>query len=133
MRIVVGLLLIAGCTPLISPFDQYSYTQTTSLKVEALSVMGEATEDYSLHESEAKAVMLSINKMVEYELHRPKNTQTTEQWQTLSDTSGNSFGGFIKEWKAKRILKVKYIPIKQQQVREGFDKIIALEAAKIRL
>lgn len=125
------LFIIGGCSSLISSYDQYSYTQTTSLKIDALNLMNEANEDYKLHETEAKWVILNIQKLMEYEKHLPKNTITMNQWVLLSDTNGNLFGGFLKEWKVKHILKPAFITNKQEQVSRGFDAIIKLETSKI--
>ncbi|HWZ36079.1 MAG TPA: hypothetical protein VNW51_07975 [Mucilaginibacter sp.] len=125
------LLAFSGCSPLISSYDQYSYTQATSLKVDALNLMGEAVEDYKLHEAESKLVILNIQKLMEYEKHLPKNTITMNQWTLLTDTNGNLLGGFLKEWKAKHMLRPAFIINKQEQVSRGFDEIIKLEASKI--
>jgi hypothetical protein len=38
--------IFAGGRPLIATYDQYAYTQTTSLKVDALHVMDKVTESY---------------------------------------------------------------------------------------
>lgn len=125
------LLMLSSCSPLISAYDQYSYTQTTSLKVDAINLMVDATEDYSKHETEVKTLTTNIQKILEYEKHRPKNEITTSQWKILNDTSGNLLGGFLKEWKVKHMLKPAYIPLKQEQVSKAFDQIIELEAKKI--
>jgi hypothetical protein len=127
----IAILCFSGCSPLIANYDQYSYTQTTSLKVDAVNLMGEATEDYKQHEAEVKLITTNIQKLMEYEKHLAKNEITTGLWKTLSDTSGNLFGGFIKDWKQKHTLKPAIILFKQQQISEGFDKIIYLETQKI--
>jgi hypothetical protein len=128
---LITLFAFSACSPLISSYDQYSYTQTTSLKVDALNLMSEATQDYKLHESEAKLVSLNIQKLIEYEKYIPKNTITQSQWKILTDTTKDSYGGFIKVWKAKHILGAYFINEKQIQVSKAFDDIIILEAKKI--
>ena len=128
---LITLLAFSGCASLISSHDQYSYTQTTSLKVDALNLMSEATEDYKLHKAEAKLVSLNIQKLIEYEKYIPKNTITQSQWKLLTDTSKDSYGGFIRVWKAKHILGTYFINEKQIQVSKAFDDIIKLEAKKI--
>jgi hypothetical protein len=130
--LVLSLMMAAGCSPQISPFDQYAYTHTTSLKVDALNLMANATEDYAKHVTDISAVTTEVQKMAEYEKHRPKNAITAAQWEILSDTSGHLFGGFIREWRLKGTLKPAYVPLKQQQVSEAFDKIITLESAKFK-
>jgi uncharacterized protein affecting Mg2+/Co2+ transport len=41
---------LIGCAPTIAAYDQYSYTQATSIKVDALNVVAKATGDYSSHQ-----------------------------------------------------------------------------------
>ena len=60
------LILIASCAS-TSHYDQYVYTQTTSIKVDALNVMDLATEDYSLHQQEVKQAITNIDKTYERE------------------------------------------------------------------
>ena len=129
--LLLAFAVASGCSPLISKYDQYSYTQTTSLKIDALNLMSEASEDYKKHEAEAKALTSNIQKLIEYEKHLPKNMITINQWMLLTDSTGNLLGGFLKEWKTKRVLKPGYIPLKQDQVSRGFDEIIKLETSKI--
>jgi len=58
-------IFLGSCAPLISTFDQYAYIQTTSLKVDALNLMDRATEDYTAHEQEVKAVLTKLDKAYE--------------------------------------------------------------------
>jgi len=47
--------------------------QTTSLKVDELSVMAHATDSFPLNEQEVQQVQVALSKMNEYEKNRPKN------------------------------------------------------------
>lgn len=47
------LLSFIGCAA-ISSFDQHAYSQTTSLKVDALNIMDLAKDEYSAHEKSVK-------------------------------------------------------------------------------
>lgn len=40
----------------IAQFDQYAYTQTPCLKVDALNIMGTATNKFSSHQADATVV-----------------------------------------------------------------------------
>src|ERR1700744_5682039 len=91
------MLLLAACST-ISKFDQYAYTQATSVKVDAINLMGEATDSFTLHRDDVAKVQTTISKMVEYERNRPKNTISEKMWTTLQDSTGNLFGGFIRRW-----------------------------------
>ncbi|HVT63087.1 MAG TPA: hypothetical protein VHD33_06355, partial [Legionellaceae bacterium] len=71
------LTLVAfSCTPLMATFDQASYSQVISLKVDALALMDKSTDDYALHVSDVAALRMELNKAIEYDKHRPNNTIT---------------------------------------------------------
>ncbi len=64
------LLTIWGCKTM-AMFDQYAYTQTTSLKVDVLNLIDKSNEPYSSHVKECEIVISDLMKMREYEKHRP--------------------------------------------------------------
>src|SRR5437764_11125201 len=103
------LLIIFSCDPLIAPYDQYAYTQTTAIKVDALNAMDLSTEEYDLHQKEVAAVQTSIDKIYEYDRNRPKNNLTVKHWDLLKDTTGHLWGGFISRWKHDKKLNVVFI------------------------
>jgi hypothetical protein len=126
----LGLLLTACST--ISKFDQYAYTQTTSLKVDAISVMGQAHDSFPLHQQEVQQVQTALSKMYEYEKNRPKNAITQKMWTVLTDSTGNLYGGFIKRWQKEGTLDTAFIRISQDLVSQSFDQISQLESGKIK-
>src|SRR5688572_27532076 len=78
------LILLNSCTTTAN-FDQYAYAQTTAVKVEALDLMSDATQDDSLFTAQIKDVDLKLQKIYEYEKNRPKNDITVKMWQLLLD------------------------------------------------
>ena len=125
------LLAAAGCST-ISKFDQYAYTQATSLKVDALNVMGHATEPYQNHKTDVIAVQTAMDKMFEYEKNRPKNNISEKMWVVVKDSSGHLFGGFVKRWQKENTLDAAFIKEAQQLVSNSFDQISQLESGKIK-
>lgn len=125
------LIMIFGCST-ISKFDQYAYTQATSIKVDALNLMNAATEQYALHQAEIAKVQTDINKMYEYEKGRPKNVISEKMWTVLKDSSGHLFGGFIKRWQREGTLHSVFIKEAQSLVGQSFDQISQLESGKIK-
>lgn len=138
LRHIAAILLLicfSGCrllSPGISSFDSYAYLQTTSLKVDALNLMGKATEDYHLHQTAVQELETNVQKIYEYEKHRPKNEFTTAQWELLADSSGHLLGGFFMKWRTETKLNLVYIREKKKQVAEAFDQIAELESKKIK-
>ena len=133
LRLIVlpFLFLIVGCKTM-SVFDQHAYIQTTSVKVDALSIMDIASEDYFSHQQEVKQVIINIDKVYEYERNRKNNEITIQLWDKLRDTSGHLFGGFIKRWKTEGKLRPVFIQESKKQVGEAFDIIAQLESKKIK-
>jgi len=124
-------ILFFSCST-ISKFDQYAYTQATSIKVDALNLMSLATDDYNLHTEEVKKVQTQIEKIYEYEKNRPKNSVTTKMWGNMLDSSGRLFGGFIQYWKKKGKLKPANIENEKEMISYSFDQIAHLESKKIK-
>ncbi|HCN84960.1 MAG TPA: hypothetical protein DIT07_15285 [Sphingobacteriaceae bacterium] len=121
-----------SCSPLIASFDQYSYVQTTSLKVEALALMDKAAEPFNRHEAEAKDLRLSMDKLYEYELHKPKNVITTKMWFKIKDPNAHLMGYFIKRWENEGKLNPFYIEELKPIMEQAFDQVAELESKKIK-
>ncbi len=128
--VFILLLLVMGCSPRISPFDQYAYLQTTSIKVDAEDVVQLATGDYGSHQRELSELNKEIRKIYEYDKNRPKNEKTVQQWDFLLDPKGGLLGGFLKQWKDQGRLDSVYVAEKVVQIGRGFDQIIYLEIGK---
>jgi hypothetical protein len=127
-----GIFFILGCQPLISLYDQYSYQETTSIKVDALKMISQATSSYKKHISEINAINVRIEKIYEYEKGKPSNSITTQQWEILKSPEHDLYGGYIKEWALKDSLKAAYVEDKRKQIEGSFDLIIKLETKKVK-
>jgi hypothetical protein len=121
-----------GCAPTIAVYDQYSYTQATSVKVDALNVVAMAAEDYVTHLKDVTALKVEMQKIYEYDKNLPKNVITTKQWEIIIDSSGHSMGGFLSRWQKEGKLGNAFVTDKAKQIGLDFDQIILLEAAKIK-
>ena len=125
------LVWLAACST-ISKFDQYAYTQTTSIKVDACNLMSHATESYEAHSADVQKVETDINKMFEYEKNRPKNIVSQKMWMILKDSTGHLFGGFVKRWQKEGKLDAAFVTESQALVSQSFDQISQLESGKIK-
>ena len=131
LTILVVLISFAACAT-ISPFDQYAYTQTTSLKVDALNTMQLATTDFALNEKAVQELQTNLQKVYEYEKNRPKNEITLNMWNILLDTNGHLIGGFLKRWENEKKLNAVFIQEEKKIVGEAFDQIAGLESHKLK-
>lgn len=133
MQVFTILLLLLAFTACsyISPYSQYAYQQDISLKVDALQLMGKATEPYTSHAKDVQSLQTELEKAYEYAKARPMNELTTKQWKLLIDPDHNLLGGFLKRWKAKSTLSLIFTHEAEGLVGDAFDTISGLESGKI--
>jgi hypothetical protein len=134
-RVVVSLALaplLATCAPTISQFSPIAYEQATSLKVDAQSLMGKATQPYANHEGEVTALTLRVAKAYEFARGRPRNDISARQWAILADSSRNLLGGFLARWKRESTLSATFVTEMKALVADAFDTIIGLESGKLK-
>lgn len=129
--LAASVSLITSCS-LISNYDQKSYENATSLKVDTKNVMGLATESYSSHTTDIGTLITNLDKAYEYDFSRPKNDITIRLWDKLRNPDGALLGGFLAEWKTEGRLLPGYVRSKQTQIGRGFDMISGLESGKLK-
>ena len=74
--VILSLFVAAtftACGPTISKFNATAYEQATSLKVESLALMETATEPYSSHAADVRALRERLQKAHEFAKGRPQN------------------------------------------------------------
>jgi len=126
------LMLLSGCQATIAQFNEVAYQQATSLKVDALRVMDNASRSYSAHDKLVEDLNIKLEKAYEYAKGRPKNSIITEQWEVLLDPKRNLLGGFLVRWKAEDSLDQTFVTEAKALVAEGFNQIIGLESGLIK-
>ncbi|HEX9485660.1 MAG TPA: hypothetical protein VF976_01225 [Gemmatimonadales bacterium] len=130
----LGLVLAAGvsCGPTISTFSLIAYEQATSLKVDALALMGRATEPYADHRADTESLSVRLAKAYEFAKGRPDNDISTEQWRILIDPGRNLLGGFLARWKKESRISTTFVTEAKGLVSDAFDTIIGLESGKLK-
>lgn len=126
-----AMLLATSCAA-IATFDQYSYTQATSLKVDALNVMSNASDSFYQYQANVAQVRTGLSKIYEYEKNKPRNEATAKMWSVLIDSTGGSLGGFLTRWQKETRLDTAFINQSKILVGESFDQISGLESGKIK-
>lgn len=111
-------------------FDSYSYQKTTEIKVETLKIMENATDLFQNHKPEIEALLLEIEKLIEYEKNKPHNEITFAMWQALNDQEKNLLAGFFKRWEAQKTLSPYFIDESKKQILSAFDLLIQYEINK---
>lgn len=125
------VLVLSSCQSLkTAVFDQYSYQQAVSIKVESLNLMDNATQSYNLFQVEVKDLLLGLQKMVEYEKNKPDNEVSYAMWNVLADKDKNLLAGFFERWKTDGQLSKVFTSEAKHQISEALDLIIKYEAQK---
>jgi hypothetical protein len=130
ITVMFAFLFYFGCN-YIAPYNQRAYEQTTSLKVEALSLVAKASEPYSNHEKEIEQFKLRMLKAHEYAKGIPKNVEAAEQWAILINPQGRSMFGFLDFWKKNNQVSEVFAAEYEKEIEKHFNAIIGLEAGKI--
>jgi len=124
-------ILIVSCSSIKTAiYDQYSYQQEISLKIETKALLEHATEDYATYQGQIVKVLLEMDKMEEYEKNKPDNTISYQMWHLMTDSDKNSVAGLFKRWKGKGQLTEVFAEEASKQVMEAFDALIKYEVSK---
>ncbi|MBN8838127.1 MAG: hypothetical protein J0I09_12765 [Sphingobacteriia bacterium] len=124
------ILSLTSCKPLIATYDQYSYTQNASIKVDLFNIIQKANESYTDHEKEINEVLLKVKKIKEYDVHKPRNEIMAKMWNILWNrlTSTKTEGaisqhpiGFFPFWKQKEKLNEDFVTDASSQINEMYD------------
>lgn len=111
-------------------YDQYSYQQTVSLKVESEALIQNATQSFSTYKTEIDDLILDLKKLVEYEKNKPNNEITYAMLKLIADQDKNLLAGFLKRWESEQQLSQVFTDEAKAQIMEAFDLIIKYEANK---
>lgn len=128
---IVLMLSYVSCVT-ISPFDQYAYAQTTSVKVDGLNLMDRAKDEFSKHQASVSEYQIKLQKVYEYEKNRPKNEISIKLWDKLLDPNGHLLGGFLSRWEKEKKLSETFIAEEKKLVDKAFDQLAGLESKKIK-
>jgi hypothetical protein len=125
------LFSLQSCAPRMALFDQVAYQNATDLKVEAIDLMGKATDDFSMHKTEVANFRMKLDKAAEYDFHRPKNEITNSMFKILTDPDGGSVAHFFKRWEDEKKLSPGFVKTQQTLIGRQLDQVAELEISKI--
>ena len=124
--------LLAGCKATIALYDQYAYTQATSLKVDLQNLALEsATVSYDSAKADIHKTNIELQKAYEYNKGRDDNSISTQQYAILI-SDAHFYKSFLKDWQAKGKESATMAENISEQIGELMDQIIKLENGKNR-
>lgn len=122
--------LIVSCSTHIAFYDQYAYTQATSLKVDLQNLATESsTVTYADAKTDIDKINVEIQKALEYSRGRAKNTLSTDQYKILYSDNG-FYKAFLKTWNSEGKLSPAGADEVSKEIGELMDQIIKLESGK---
>lgn len=128
----VWILLFAllGCSPTIALYDQYAYTQATSLKVDMQNLASESsTITYADAKTDIDKVNVELQKAYEYNKGRDKNSLSAKQYSILI-SDAHFYKTFLNNWKKKGMENAALAEDVSKQIGNLMDQIIKLENGK---
>jgi hypothetical protein len=126
------LLLLSSfsCKPTISLYDQYAYTQATSLKVDLQNLaMESASVNYEAAKPDIDKVNIELQKAYEYNKGRDNNSLSAKQYEILL-AEDHFYKSFLKDWKLKGKESTVMAENVYEQIGDLMDQIIKLENGK---
>ncbi len=128
--LLVLLIFITCSCASTALFDQYSFDKTINAKVESLSIMKKAVDEYDIHQEVVEEHFEELEKIYEYDKRRTNNILTTNMWEILLNEDNNLFAGFIKRWRENGPQNKVFVDEASKQIEEAFDLLLDFEAAK---
>lgn len=128
--LITSNFLVSCTTFKTALFDQHSYEEAISIKVESINLIEKATEAYPEHSTNVEKVLLNAQKLHEYEKNKPNNETTTKMWAMLIDTDKNLLAGFFKRWKSETKLSASFTTEAKKQIEEAMQILLKFEGQK---
>jgi hypothetical protein len=129
--VIIGFVLLTSCNALKTAlYDQHSYEQAISLKVEALDLMKDAVNPFADYKTEVNDFLKEFEKLTEYEKNKPNNELSYKMLELIGNKDKNLLGGFLKRWEDKSKLSSVFIELAQEQVKDAFEILIKYEGKK---
>jgi hypothetical protein len=129
------LLLFASlfaCKPTIALYDQYAYTQATSLKVDMQNLALESDSvNYDIAKPDINKVNTELQKAYEYSKGRDLNSLSTKQYAILLSET-DFYKSFLADWKKRGKENETMAQNISEKLGQLLDEVIKLENGKNR-
>ena len=126
--LVPFVFLLSSC---VTTFDEQALKNATDIKAKSDTLIGKGTDPYSLHQSDADALLGEAKAAYEYEKTRKgNNKESIGLWELVIDPETKQLAGVLKKWKDDGALNEGFVPEAKSVVADGFDLIIKVENAK---
>jgi hypothetical protein len=122
--------VLYSCKPLIALYDANAYSQAVSIKVDLENLVDtSSTVDYSNATAQTSQVNTEIQKAMEYDRGREKDSISTKQYEKLY-SDAHSYQAFLKLWQSEKKVSKDFAHEYQGTMDKIMDEIIKLENGK---
>lgn len=121
---------LGNCSMFKPKFDPVGHEYAVSIKKEALALIAQAKESFSLHREAVYRLMTRVERAYENARSRYKNKGVTGIWNVMRSPGANRLGRFMAEWEKEDILGEEYVKSALVWVKDDFDLLIKLEEKK---
>lgn len=131
---LLWLLTLSGCVNLPG-YDQRAYENATSLKPKTLALLEKSKipDSYDGNEEKAEELLIELRAAFEYANGIEYNNEAARNWRDLIGSDDEMIVGWLTVWKAQGQVSPAAADALAEQLAEGFDTIICLEANKRQL
>lgn len=124
------LASLISCKPTIALYDQYAYTQATSLKVDMQNLALESSiVSYDAAKPDIDKVNVELQKTYEYNKGRDLNSLSTKQYEILISDKG-FYKQFLNNWKSSGKESEAFAQDASEKIGQLLDQAIKLENGK---
>jgi hypothetical protein len=124
-------LFVLGCVSTPS-FDQVEYDRAIILKIDALSLLGNASKNFQLYQNDVLKIQKDMQFMLEYAKNKPNNEECITLWERMIDPDGSFLGNILKEWELRGALDDTYARGLSTIISDRFDDIIELLGKRVK-
>jgi hypothetical protein len=122
--------LLFSCKATIALYDQYAYTQATSLKVDLQNLALESDSiSFETAKPDIDKVDIELQKAYEYNKGRDNNSISSKQYEILL-ADDHFYKSFLKDWKAKGKESAIMSQNISEEIGDLMDQVIKAENGK---
>jgi hypothetical protein len=114
------------------PYDQTEYDRVIRLKVKALNVLQNATQNSRDYIADINELKNEMAIMYEYAKNLPNNDEVIEQIEIMNNPDGSLLGKALRDWEINSTLNDIYLSGLLKNISDGFDQISGLISHRIK-
>lgn len=119
----------------LAGYDQKAYENATSLKPATLAMVAKSGKEdsFAANAAATEDLLVKLSAAYEYANGIEFNNEAAKNWRDLIGNDDSMIKGWLAGWQNNGSVSQAFLPEISEQLAEGFDTIICLEANKRQL